>query len=176
MYGVKPRIIVKKGVKVEKKDKVGKILVIGMVALLIVAFAAMVLAFMNIKTERQKNDLKGLCKAVNTYLDRKHVLPGDTNGDGYFDSDEAVWKDLEDESLAFRSMRSPYGYKYHFGSDTTSTTSSPSAYRKGNFIRVAIPWGKSQEIDKKYDDGVDSTGTITYYSTDKESYIYYHIE
>ena len=90
----------------------------------------------NAKIKRQISDLRGLYGAVYTYFDRFLQLPGDVDADGYFDTDSAVWYDVEDEELAYETKRSPFGAKYYFGADTAAT---PTAHRNGNFIRVSLP-------------------------------------
>jgi prepilin-type N-terminal cleavage/methylation domain-containing protein len=112
----------------------------------------------NAKIKRQISDLRGLYGAVYTYFDRFLQLPGDSDADGYFDADSAVWYDVEDEELAYETKRSPFGAKYYFGADTAAT---PSAYRNGNYIRVSIPPDVALNVDKQIDDGIDSTGFVT---------------
>jgi prepilin-type N-terminal cleavage/methylation domain-containing protein len=116
----------------------------------------------NAKVKRQVSDLSGLYGAVYTYFDRFLQLPGDSDADGYFDTDSAVWADMESEDLAHEAKRSPFGAKYYFGSDTLS---SPAAHRNGNFIRVALPPDVAENVDKQLDDGVDSTGFVVSSST-----------
>jgi prepilin-type N-terminal cleavage/methylation domain-containing protein len=82
----------------------------------------------NAKIKRQVSDLRGLYGAVYTYFDRFLQLPGDSDADGYFDTDSAVWADVESEELAYENKRSPFGAKYSFGADTAT---SPTAHRIG---------------------------------------------
>jgi len=130
----------------------------------------------NAKIKRQVSDLRGLYGAIYTYFDRFLQLPGDSDADGYFDSDSSVWADIESEELAYQSKRSPFGAKYYFGADTSST---PTAYRNGNYIKVALPKDVAENVDKQLDDGVDSTGIITtsgnYTGTGKTD-VYYFID
>jgi prepilin-type N-terminal cleavage/methylation domain-containing protein len=130
----------------------------------------------NAKIKRQVSDLRGLYGAVYTYFDRFLQLPGDSDADGYFDSDSSVWYDVEDEELAYESKRSPFGAKYFFGADTAT---SPTAHRNGNYIRVSVPVDVAQNVDRQLDDGADSTGWITSSSTytgSKKISIYYFID
>jgi prepilin-type N-terminal cleavage/methylation domain-containing protein len=112
----------------------------------------------NAKIKRQISDLRGLYGAVYTYFDRYLQLPGDSDADGYFDTDSAVWTAVESEELAYETKRSPFGAKYVFGADTTGT---PTAYRNGNYIRVTLPTDVAETVDKQLDDGIDSTGFVT---------------
>jgi prepilin-type N-terminal cleavage/methylation domain-containing protein len=116
----------------------------------------------NAKIKRQVSDLRGLYGAVYTYFDRHMQLPGDSDADGYFDSDSLVWVDVESEELAYEAKRSPFGAKYYFGADTAGT---PTAHRNGNFIKVSLPPDVAESVDQQVDDGVDSTGYITSPST-----------
>jgi prepilin-type N-terminal cleavage/methylation domain-containing protein len=130
----------------------------------------------NAKIKRQISDLRGLYGAVYTYFDRFLQLPGDTDADGYFDTDSAVWADVESEELAYENKRSPFGAKYYFGADTAST---PTAHRNGNFIRVNLPPDVAENVDKQLDDGIDSTGFVVsssqYTGTAKIS-LYYFVD
>jgi len=111
----------------------------------------------NAKIKRQIADLRGLYGAVYTYFDRFLQLPGDSDADGYFDSDSLVWNEVEAEELAYETKRSPFGAKYYFGADTAAT---PTAHRNGNFIRVSLPPDVCENVDKQLDDGIDSTGFV----------------
>jgi len=111
----------------------------------------------NAKIKRQISDLRGLYGAVYTYFDRFLQLPGDTDADGYFDSDSMVWTQIEEEKLAYETKRSPFGAKYYFGADTQAT---PTAYRNGNFIQVSLPPEVAEDVDKQLDDGIYSTGFV----------------
>ncbi len=130
----------------------------------------------NAKIKRQISDLRGLYGAVYTYFDRFLQLPGDTDADGYFDTDSSVWSDIESEELAYESKRSPFGAKYFFGADTAA---APTAHRNGNFIRVNLPPDVAENVDKQLDDGIDSTGFVvsssTYTGTAKIS-LYYFVD
>jgi prepilin-type N-terminal cleavage/methylation domain-containing protein len=130
----------------------------------------------NAKIKRQISDMRGLYGAVYTYFDRFLQLPGDTDADGYFDADSAVWADVESEDLAYEAKRSPFGAKYSFGADTAA---SPTAWRNGNYIRVSLPPDVCLNVDKQLDDGVDSTGFVvsssTYTGTAKIN-LYYFID
>jgi prepilin-type N-terminal cleavage/methylation domain-containing protein len=130
----------------------------------------------NAKIKRQISDLRGLYGAVYTYFDRFLQLPGDTDADGYFDSDSLVWSDIESEELAYESKRSPFGAKYTFDADTAAT---PAAYRNGNYLKVSLPPDVAENIDKQLDDGIDSTGFVvspsTYTGTAKID-LYYFID
>lgn len=130
----------------------------------------------NAKVKRQISDLRGLYGAVYTYFDRYLQLPGDSDADGYFDTDSSVWTVLENDELAYQSKRSPFGAAYFFGADTTAT---PTAYRNGNYIRVSLPTDVALTVDKQLDDGIDSTGFVTatspYTGTAKIN-IYYFID
>jgi prepilin-type N-terminal cleavage/methylation domain-containing protein len=112
----------------------------------------------NAKIRRQVQDLRGLYGAAYTYFDKFTQLPGDANGNGFFDSDSAVWVDIEGQNLAYKAKRSPFGSTYMFGSDTAST---PLAHRNGNWIEVSLPKDVAQNIDKQLDDGVDTSGIVT---------------
>ncbi len=130
----------------------------------------------NAKIKRQVNDLQGLYGAVYTYFDRFLQLPGDADGDGNFDTDSAVWANIESEELAYETKRSPFGSKYYFGADTAST---PTAHRNGNYIMCSIPKDVALNVDKQLDDGVDSTGVITTdgdYSGTGKTNVYYFID
>ncbi len=130
----------------------------------------------NAKIKRQISDLRGLYGGVYTYFDRFLQLPGDSDADGYFDADSAVWSDVESEDLAYEAKRSPFGAKYCFGADTAT---SPTAWRNGNYIRVSLPPDVCENVDKQLDDGVDSTGFVvsssTYTGTAKIN-LYYFID
>ena len=130
----------------------------------------------NAKIKRQVSDFGALYGTVYTYFDRFLQLPGDSDADGYFDTDSAVWADVESEDLAHETKRSPFGAKYYFGSDTLS---SPAAHRNGNFIMIALPPDVAEKVDKQLDDGVDSTGFVvsssTYTGTAKIN-VYYFID
>jgi prepilin-type N-terminal cleavage/methylation domain-containing protein len=130
----------------------------------------------NAKIKRQVSDLRGLYGAVYTYFDRFLQLPGDTDADGYFDTDSAVWADVEAEELAYENKRSPFGAKYYFGADTAA---SPTAHRNGNFIKVNLPPDVAETVDKQLDDGIDSTGFVVsssqYTGTAKIS-LYYFVD
>jgi prepilin-type N-terminal cleavage/methylation domain-containing protein len=128
----------------------------------------------NAKIKRQTADMRGLYGAVYTYFDRFLQLPGDDDADGYFDSDSAVWANVESEDLAYETKRSPFGAKYYFGADTAGT---PTAHRNGNFIRVSLPPDVAESVDKQLDDGIDSTGYVvaptTYTGTAKINLYYF---
>ena len=130
----------------------------------------------NAKIKRQISDLRGLYGAVYTYFDRFLQLPGDSDADGYFDTDSSVWTQIESEELAYESKRSPFGAKYFFGADTAA---SPTAYRNGNFIMVSLPPDVAENVDKQLDDGIDSTGFVvsssTYTGTAKIN-LYYFVD
>lgn len=130
----------------------------------------------NAKIKRQISDLRGLYGGVYTYFDRFLQLPGDANADGYFDTDSAVWNDVESEELAYETKRSPFGAKYFFGSDTLGT---PVAYRNGNYIMVSLPPDVCESVDRQLDDGIDSTGFVvsssTYTGTAKIN-LYYFVD
>jgi len=130
----------------------------------------------NAKIKRQISDMRGLYGAVYTYFDRFLQLPGDSDADGYFDTDSTVWYDIEAQELAYEAKRSPFGAKYYFGADTAGT---PAAHRNGNFIRVSIPPDVALNVDKQLDDGIDSTGFVvsssTYTGTAKIN-VYYFID
>jgi prepilin-type N-terminal cleavage/methylation domain-containing protein len=130
----------------------------------------------NAKIKRQISDLRGLYGAVYTYFDRFLQLPGDSDANGYFDTDSAVWYDVEDEELAYETKRSPFGAKYYFGADTAA---SPTAYRNGNYIRISIPPDVALSVDQQLDDGADSTGFVvsnsTYTGTAKIN-VYYFVD
>lgn len=130
----------------------------------------------NAKIKRQINDLQGLYGAVYTYFDRFLQLPGDADGDGYFNNDSLVWLDIENEELAYQTKRSPFGAKYIFGADTAAT---PAAHRNGNYIVVSLPVDVAENVDKQLDDGIDSTGVVTsdvaYTGTGKIS-VYYFLD
>ena len=64
---------------------------------------------------------------------------------------------MTSEELAYESKRSPFGAKYYFGADTAAT---PTAYRNGNFIMVALPPDVCESVDRQLDDGSDSTGFV----------------
>ncbi len=130
----------------------------------------------NAKIKRQISDLRGLYGGVYTYFDRFLQLPGDSDADGYFDADSAVWADVEAEELAYETKRSPFGAKYYFGADTAA---SPTAWRNGNYIMVSLPPDVCESVDRQLDDGADSTGFVvsssTYTGTAKIS-LYYFID
>jgi prepilin-type N-terminal cleavage/methylation domain-containing protein len=130
----------------------------------------------NAKIKRQISDLRGLYGAAYTYFDRFLQLPGDADADGYFDSDSAVWVDIEAEDLAYQSKRSPFGAEYIFDADTAAT---PTAWRNGNYIKVSLPPDVAENVDKQLDDGIDSTGFVvsssTYTGTAKIN-LYYFID
>jgi len=112
----------------------------------------------NAKIRRQTQDLRALYGAVYVYFDKFLQLPGDGNADGYFDADDSVWADIEDQNLAYESKRSPFGAKYYFGSDTNAV---PAAFRNGNYIMISLPPDVGENIDSQLDNGVDSTGIVT---------------
>jgi len=112
----------------------------------------------NAKIRRQVQDLRGLYGAVYTYFDKFLQLPGDNDADGYFDHDDSVWADIEQQNLAYESERSPFGVKYYFGTDTQAT---PTAHRNGNYIKISLPPDVGKNIDDQLDNGVESTGVIT---------------
>ncbi|MGB8657079.1 MAG: prepilin-type N-terminal cleavage/methylation domain-containing protein [Candidatus Zixiibacteriota bacterium] len=112
----------------------------------------------NAKIRRQVQDLRGLYGAAYTFFDKFTKLPGDRDGNGFFDSDSTVWNDIEGQNLAYKAKRSPFGSMYNFGSDTSTT---PAAHRAGNFIMVSLPKDVAENIDKQLDDGVDTTGIVT---------------
>jgi len=128
----------------------------------------------NAKIKRQTADMRGLYGAVYTYFDRFMQLPGDSNADGYFDSDSSVWTEVESEDLAYQTKRSPFGAKYYFGADTLTT---PASHRNGNYIRVSLPPDVAESVDKQLDDGIDSTGyvvsPVTYTGTAKIDLYYF---
>ena len=130
----------------------------------------------NAKIKRQISDMRGLYGAVYTYFDRFLQLPGDSDADGYFNSDSLVWVDIESEELAYETKRSPFGAKYYFGADTAAT---PTAHRNGNYVKVSIPPDVAESVDRQIDDGVDSTGYITspsaYTGTSKID-VYYFVD
>lgn len=130
----------------------------------------------NAKIKRQTADMRGLYGAVYTYFDRFLQLPGDDDADGYFDSDSAVWANVESEDLAYETKRSPFGAKYYFGADTAGT---PTAHRNGNFIRVSLPPDVAESVDKQLDDGIDSTGYVvspTAYTGTAKINLYYFLD
>jgi len=130
----------------------------------------------NAKIKRQINDMRGLYGVVYTYFDRFLQLPGDSDADGYFDSDSLVWFEIESEELAYENKRSPFGAKYFFGADTLAT---PTAFRNGNYMKVSLPKDVAENIDKQLDDGIDSTGFVTtdgdYVGTGRTD-VYYFID
>jgi prepilin-type N-terminal cleavage/methylation domain-containing protein len=113
----------------------------------------------NGKLRRQVADLHGLSTAVNTYFDKAQQAAGDANGDGFFDSDTAVWTNLETESLANRAKRSPYGTVYQFGyADSKAVTTTQ---RQGNYVSVNMPADIAKRLDVQLDDGTYNKGTMT---------------
>jgi prepilin-type N-terminal cleavage/methylation domain-containing protein len=153
-------------------------LVIGLVIIGLLIGVMLGGAFMikNAKIKRQINDLQGLYGAVYTYFDRFLQLPGDADADGWFDNDSTVWSDIENEELAYKSKRSPFGGKYYFGADTAAT---PTAYKNGNYILVRLPVDVAENVDRQLDDGVYSTGVVTSsinYNSTGETDIYFFID
>ena len=130
----------------------------------------------NAKIKRQISDMRGLYGAVYVYFDRFLQLPGDTDADGYFDTDSTVWADVESQELAYEAKRSPFGAKYYFGADTLAT---PAAHRNGNYLKVSLPPDVAESVDRQIDDGIDSTGFVvspsTYTGTAKID-VYYFID
>ena len=153
-------------------------LVVGLViiGLMIGAILGGALMIKNAKIKRQINDLQDLYGVVYTYFDRFMQLPGDADADGWFDHDSLVWSDIEDEELAYKSKRSPFGTKYYFGVDTAAPS---TAYRNGNYILVKLPVDVAEALDKQLDDGVYSTGVVTSsvnYNNTGETDIYFFID
>ena len=111
----------------------------------------------NAKIRRQTQDLRALYGAVYVYFDKFLELPGDDDGDGYFDADSTVWIDIENQNLAYESKRSPFGAKYYFGCADTLAV----AYRYGNYIRISLPPDVAENIDDQLDNGVDTSGIVT---------------
>ncbi len=145
------------------KDRAGFTMVdlaIGLVimGLLIGAVLGSTQMLRNAKIKRQVSDLEGLEAVVEAFVDRFSRLPGDSDADGFFDGDSAVWADFEKADLAHQARRSPFGARYYFGARATL---DPVAHRGGNYVRISLPPYAAQRIDEQLDDGIDSTGWVT---------------
>ncbi|MCH7760374.1 hypothetical protein IIA15_03095 [candidate division TA06 bacterium] len=69
----------------------------------------------NVEFRKQVEVLQELNAAVCTYYNKFQKLPGDSDTNGKFDSDESVWADLESQAMALKEELSPYGGVYAFG-------------------------------------------------------------
>jgi prepilin-type N-terminal cleavage/methylation domain-containing protein len=105
------------------------------------------------KVKRTAGDLRNIHTAVMVYYSKKGTYPGDTDGDGYIDSDAAAWDSLAKYSIAFKKP-SPYGTYYVLDSLTVNTV-------KRNVIRVVVANSDARtEIDNLIDDGASTTGAL----------------
>ena len=132
--------------------------------------------FNNVKFLKQVEELQELNAVVYTYYNKFQKLPGDSDTNGEFDSDEAVWADLESQNMALKKEISPYGDVYSFGFVDASMKSS--THRQGNFISVSLPPEVAGNIDTQIDDGLDDSGLVTSsdpYSGSVRVMLYYFI-
>jgi hypothetical protein len=105
------------------------------------------------KLKRQADDYQSLVAAVGLFHYRIGRLAGDMDGDGQFDSNDAVWADLESEDLAFRDLRSPYGMEYSFVYGQYNSILD-------NYLTTEMPSSTGDYVDRKLDDGNNNHGYI----------------
>jgi type II secretory pathway pseudopilin PulG len=105
------------------------------------------------KMKRTSKDFQSLMSALDIFYDRFGRLAGDMDGDGEFDSNDAVWVDLESEDLARRDLTSPYGASYTF-------QNGAFAGLTGNHFFSTIPPETGSYVDRSRDDGNADEGDI----------------
>ena len=105
------------------------------------------------KLKRASKDYQSLIAATDIFYDRFKRLAGDMNGDGDFDSNDAVWADLESEDLARRDLTNPYGYGYTFASGEFAGVT-------GNYVISEIPPKTGAYVDRNLDDGIADRGQV----------------
>jgi hypothetical protein len=105
------------------------------------------------KMKRAMKDFSSLVSAVDIFYDRFGRLAGDMDGDGEFDSNDAVWADLESEDLARRDHMSPYATSYSF-------VSGLFVGRTGNYVISELPPEVGSFVDRMLDDGAADRGQV----------------
>lgn len=127
----------------------------------------------NAKVKRLVNDFEGLKAAVITFQDRFSMYPGDENdanaptgdtnngdNDGLFDDTDG-WE-IEDLRLAGLLTGSGTGLPSHAygGTIRVDYINIGGGGNRNYIVATNIPADVCQEIDSKYDDGVNNSGDI----------------
>lgn len=129
----------------------------------------------NAKVKRLVSDVDGLRAAILTYQDKFGMLPGDENdpnaptGDTYNQDNDGRMDDVTDGE-EFRDMRlaeilpgtGTTFPKHAFGGNLRfdGLNLNGSGAQTNWIIATNVPGEVCQEIDSKYDDGVQTTGEI----------------